>query len=145
MTKNRQTPNPMDPTWIKKFNAAVLSTATKEQQQLASKMAIKYKGSVGKILPLLALNSPTPTPLLLRFTITVSNMPMGICLRNNGIYFYFWHMRTRDKLPTCPLPHINSKIQIFLLDKSPVHDAQTAVTYGDSDWVQWYLFEAING
>jgi hypothetical protein len=50
MTENRPTPLPTDPTWIKKFNAAVGPSDPKEQQHLPSKMEIKYKGGVGELI-----------------------------------------------------------------------------------------------
>jgi hypothetical protein len=50
MTENRPTPLPTDPTWIKKFNAAVGPTDPSEQQALAVKMEIKYKGGVGELI-----------------------------------------------------------------------------------------------
>jgi hypothetical protein len=50
ITENRPTPLPTNPTWIKKFNAAVGPSDPKEQQQLTTKMEIKYKGGVGKLI-----------------------------------------------------------------------------------------------
>jgi hypothetical protein len=50
MTEHRPTPLPTDPTWIKKFNAAVGPSDPKAQQQLANKMEIKYKGGVGELI-----------------------------------------------------------------------------------------------
>jgi hypothetical protein len=50
MTEHRPTPLPTDPTWIKKFNAAVGPLDPKAQQQLANKMGIKYKGGVGELI-----------------------------------------------------------------------------------------------
>ncbi len=50
MTENRPTPLPTDPSWIKKFNAAVGPSNPKEQQQLAAWMDIKYKGGVGELI-----------------------------------------------------------------------------------------------
>ncbi len=49
-TENRRTPLPTDPTWIKKFNAAMGPSDPQVQQQLATKMEIKYKGGVGKLI-----------------------------------------------------------------------------------------------
>jgi hypothetical protein len=50
MPENRPTPPPTDASWIKKLNAAVGLTNPKIQQQLATKMQIKYKGGVGKLI-----------------------------------------------------------------------------------------------
>jgi hypothetical protein len=50
LTENRPTPLPTDPAWLKKFNAAIGPTDPKEQQQLASKMEIKYKAGVRELI-----------------------------------------------------------------------------------------------
>jgi hypothetical protein len=50
MTENRPTPLPTDATWIKKFNAPVGPSDPKQQQQLATKMEIKYKGGIGELI-----------------------------------------------------------------------------------------------
>ncbi len=50
LSESRPTPLPTDPTWIKKFNAAVGSPDPNDQKQLARKMQIKYKAGVGKLI-----------------------------------------------------------------------------------------------
>ncbi len=50
LSEGRPTPLPMDPTWIKKFNAAVGSPDPANQKQLSNKMQIKYKAGVGKLI-----------------------------------------------------------------------------------------------
>jgi hypothetical protein len=50
LTENLPTPLPTNTTWIKKFNATVDPTNPKEQQQLATKMQVKYKGGIGKLI-----------------------------------------------------------------------------------------------
>jgi hypothetical protein len=47
LTKNCPTPLPTDPNWIKKFNSAIGPSEFKAQQELATKMQIKYKSGVG--------------------------------------------------------------------------------------------------
>jgi hypothetical protein len=50
MTENQPTPLPTNATWIKKFNAAADPTDPNQQLELATKMEIKYKGGVGKLI-----------------------------------------------------------------------------------------------
>jgi hypothetical protein len=50
LTKTRPTPLPTNATWIKKFNAAVGLSDPNEQSALATKMQIKYKAGVGKLI-----------------------------------------------------------------------------------------------
>ena len=46
----RSTPLPSDPTWLKKFNAAVVDTDKKVQAQLAKSMQLNYRSGVGKLI-----------------------------------------------------------------------------------------------
>jgi hypothetical protein len=50
MTEKQPIPFPTNASWIKKFSAAAGPTDPKQQQQLATKMKIKYKGGVGKLI-----------------------------------------------------------------------------------------------
>jgi hypothetical protein len=50
LSKNRPTPLPTDPTWLKKFNAAMGSSDPDVQKDLSSKMQIKYKAGVGELI-----------------------------------------------------------------------------------------------
>jgi hypothetical protein len=50
MPENQPTSLPTDASWIMKFNVAVGPTNPKIQQQLATKMQIKYKGGVGELI-----------------------------------------------------------------------------------------------
>jgi hypothetical protein len=50
MPENQPTPLPTDASWIKKFNTAVGPTNLKIQQQLGTKMQIKYKGGIGELI-----------------------------------------------------------------------------------------------
>jgi len=46
----RSTPLPSDPTWLKKFNAAVGDTDKKVQAQLAKSMQLNYRSGVGELI-----------------------------------------------------------------------------------------------
>ena len=50
ITENRPTPLPTNPNWIKKFNSAIGPSELKAQQELSTKMQIKYKSGVGEII-----------------------------------------------------------------------------------------------
>jgi hypothetical protein len=49
-TEDRPTPLPTDPTWFKKFNAAVGDPDPKVQAKLAKKMQLTYRSGVGKLI-----------------------------------------------------------------------------------------------
>ncbi len=51
-TDDRPTPLPMDPAWIKKFNAAMGDLDPKVQARLAKTMEINYRSGVGKLINL---------------------------------------------------------------------------------------------
>ncbi len=50
LTANRPTLLPTNPTWLKKFNAAIDPTDLSKQAKLASKMQIKYRAGVGELI-----------------------------------------------------------------------------------------------
>ncbi len=133
MTENRPTPLPTNATWIKKFNAAVGPSDPKKQLQLATKMEIKYKGGVGKLI--WAMTTCRPDIAFTSVKLSQSNSAPAehhyhglkhaiqyvYITRNNGIYF--WHTHTRDKLPAGLLPPVNSNLHDLLLNDRPTHDA----------------------
>jgi hypothetical protein len=144
MTENRPTPLPTDPAWIKKFNAAVGPTDPDEQQQLATKMEIKYKGGVGELI--WAMTTCRPDISFTSVKLSQSNSAPAehhyhglkhairyvFITRHDGIYF--WRTKPRNELPVGPLPTVNSNLKDLLLDGRPQHNADIAVAYGDSDW-----------
>ncbi len=108
MTENRPTPLPIDPAWIKKFNAAIGPTDPSEQQALATKMEIKYKGGVGKLI--WAMSTCRPDISFTSVKLSQSNSAptehhyhgLKHAIRYIGIYF--WRTKMRDDLPAGPLP-----------------------------------------
>ena len=46
----QSTPLPSDPTWLKKFNAAVGDPDKKVQDQLAKSMKLNYRSGVGELI-----------------------------------------------------------------------------------------------
>ena len=144
ITENRPTPLPTDPNWIKKFNSAIGPSESKAQQDLATKMQIKYKSGVGELI--WAMTTCRPNIAFTSVKLSQSNSAPAehhyhglkhsirylYATRNDGIYF--WRTQSRPELPDGALPTINSNPQDLLLDDRPDHDAITAVAYGDSDW-----------
>jgi hypothetical protein len=73
-------PLPPDPTWYKKFNAAVGDPDPKVQAKLAKQMQLTYRSSVGELIwamtsHLPALNCHRPIRARMNIIITGSNMP----------------------------------------------------------------------
>jgi hypothetical protein len=144
LTANRPTPLPTDPTWLKKFNAAVCSTDASDQAKLTTKMQIKYRAGVGELI--WAMTTCRPDVAFTSVKLSQSNSSPAehhyhglkhairyiYITRDDGIYF--WRTGPRMDLPEGPLPTVNSNHSDLLLDVRPAHDATTAVAYGDSDW-----------
>ncbi len=92
ITENCPTPLPTDPNWIKKFNSAIGPSESKAQQELATKMQIKYKSGVGEIIwamttcqpdiAFTSVNSHNPIQPLPNTTITASNIQYATYLRH---------------------------------------------------------------
>jgi len=134
----------MDPSWIKCFNAASGPTIAHEQQQLAARMEIKYKGGVGELIwamttcrpdvshTAVKLSQPNSAPAEIHFHGLKCAIRYVYITRHDGLYF--WRTRARDELPVGPLPPVHSNAQDLLLDGRPQHAANIAVAYGDSDW-----------
>jgi hypothetical protein len=144
LTANRPTPLPTNPTWLKKFNAAVGSTDASDQAKLATKMQINYRAGVGELI--WAMTTCRPDVALTSVKLSQSNSAPAehhyhslkhairyiYITRDDGIYF--WRTDPRMDLPEGPLPTVNSNHSDLLLDNRPAHDTTTAVAYGDSDW-----------
>jgi hypothetical protein len=144
LTENRPTPLPTDATWIKKFNATVGPPDPHDQKLLATKMQLKYKAGVGKLI--WAMTTCRPDIAFTSVKLSQSNSApaehhyhgLKHAIRyiyitwNDGIFF--WQTRSRLELPEGPFPTVNSNHKDLLLDDCPDHNATTAVAYGDSDW-----------
>jgi hypothetical protein len=140
LTENRPTPLPTDATWIKKFNAAVGPFDPHDQKLLATKMQLKYKAGIGKLIwamttcrPDIAFTSvKLHNPILPRLNTTtmVSNTPSGT-YTSLGTIEFFWKTCSWSELPEGPLPTVNSNHKDLLLNDCPDHNATTAVAYGD--------------
>jgi hypothetical protein len=144
LTENRPTPLPTDPTWLKKFNAAVGMPDLNVQKELSRKMQIKYKAGVGELIWTMTTCRPdvafTSVKLSQSNSAPAEHHYHGLkhairymyITRDDGIYF--WRTSPWLELPEGPLPKVNSNRQDLLIDDRPDHTATTAVAYGDSDW-----------
>jgi hypothetical protein len=143
-TPARSTPLPSDPTWIKKFNAAIGDPDKKIQARLAKSMQLNYRSGVGELIwamttcrPDLAyasvkLSQSNSCPDEIHFHGLKHALKFLYASRDDGLYF--WRTCPRDELPEGPLPTINSNKQDILLDNRPQFNANIAHAYSDSDW-----------
>jgi hypothetical protein len=143
-TPVRSTPLPLDPTWIKKFNAAIGDPDKKLQARLAKSMQLNYRSGVGELIwamttcrPDLAyasvkLSQSNSCPDEIHFHGLKHALKFLYTSRDDGLYF--WRTCPRDELPEGPLPTVNSNKQDILLDNRPQFDANIAHAYSDSDW-----------
>jgi hypothetical protein len=133
LSESRPTPLPTDPTWIKKFNAAVGSPDPNDQKQLANKMQIKYKAGVGKLI--WAMTTCQPDIAFTSVKLSQSNSAPakhhyhGLKHAIRYMYItrhdriYFWRTNSHVELPERCLPMVNSNQQDLLIDDHPDHDA----------------------
>ncbi len=144
LSKNRPTPLPTDPTWLKKFNAAMGSSNPDVQKDLSSKMQIKYKVGVGKLIWAMTTSQPDISFTSIKLS-QLNSAPAehhyhGLKHAIRYVYItqqdgiYFWQTTSQAELPEGPLPTVNSNRQDLFIDDRPDHNATTAVAYGDSDW-----------
>jgi hypothetical protein len=144
-TPARSTPLPSDPTWLKKFNAAIGDPDKKAQAQLAKSMQLNYRLGVGELI--WAMTTCCPDLSFASVKLSQSNscpheltnyhglkhaLKFLYASRNDGLYF--WRTSPRKELPEGPLPPAHSNKQDILLDNQPQFDANIAHAYSDSDW-----------
>ncbi len=138
------TPIPTDPTWFRKFNAAVGDPDPKVQVKLAKKMQLTYQCSVGELI--WAMTTTRPDVAFASIKLSQANAAPdehhyhGVKHTLKYIYstrddgFYFWRTAPWLELKEGPLPWINSNKQDLLIDDRPQHDALTLHAFADSDW-----------
>jgi hypothetical protein len=144
-TEDPPTPLPTDPTWFKKFNAAVGNSDPKVQDELAKKMQLTYQCSAGELISAITTTRPDLAFASVKLSQTnaaaVKHNYHGVkhalkylySTRDDGIYF--WRMAPWLELKEGPLPWINSNKHDLLIDDRPQHDASTLHAFADSDWV----------
>ena len=122
----RSTPLPSDPTWLKKFNAAIGDPDKKVQAQLAKSMQLNYRSGVGKLIwamttcrPDLSyasvkLSQSNSCPHKLHYHGLKHALKFLYTTRDDGLYF--WRTSPRMELPEGPIPPVHSNKQDILLD-----------------------------
>ncbi len=143
-TPARSTPLPSDPTWLKKFNAAIGDPDKKAQAQLEKSMQLNYRLGIEELIwamttcrPDLAFASvkllqSNLCPHELHFHGLKHALKFLYASRDDGLYF--WLTSSHLELPEGPLPPVHSNKQDILLDNRPQFDAHIAHAYSDSDW-----------
>jgi hypothetical protein len=140
----RPTPLPCDPSWFKKFNAAIGNPDPKKQNDLAKAMNLSYRSGVGELI--WAMTTCRPDLAFASVKLSQSNgcphehhyhglrhaLKYMYTTRDDGIYF--WRTQPRMDLKEGPLPVVHSNKSDLLLDSRPDHDATTLHVYVDSDW-----------
>jgi hypothetical protein len=140
----RLTPLPCDPSWFKKFNAAIGNPDPKKQADLAKKMNLSYRSGVGELIWAMT----TCRPDLAYASVKLSQLNGSphehhyhglrhalkymYTTRDDGLYF--WSTHPRMELKEGPLPVVHSNKSDLLLENWPEHDATTLHVYADSDW-----------
>jgi hypothetical protein len=143
-TNNQPTLLLTDPTWFKKFNAAIGNPDPKVQAKLAKKMQLTYRSGMGELI--WAMTTTPPDLAYTSIKLSQANSAPnkhhyhGIKhalkylygTRDDGIYF--WRTGPRPEFKEGPLPAINSNKQDLLLADRPEHEAHIVHAYADSDW-----------
>jgi hypothetical protein len=145
-TEDCLAPLPTDPTWFKKFNAAIGDPDPKVQANLAKKMQLTYRCGVGELI--WAMTTTRPDVAFASVKLSQANaapdeihyhgvkhaLEYLYSTRDDGIYF--WRTAPHLELKEGPIPKINSNKQDLLLENCPQHDAATLHAFTDSDWVK---------
>ncbi len=143
-TDDHPTPLPTDPTWYKKFNAAVGDPDPKTQAKLAKQMQLTFRCGVGELIWAMTTTCPDLTFASVKLS-QANSCPdehhyHGVkhalkylySTRDDGLYF--WRTAPRPEFKEGLLPRINSNKQDLLNTNRPEHDAYIVHAYADSDW-----------
>ena len=142
------TPLPLDPTWTKKFNAAIGNLNSIVQKKLATSMQLSYRCGIGELI---WASMTTTCPDLAYAAVKLSQanccphkhhyhglkhtLKYRYATQDDGIFF--WRTAPRMELKEGALPPINSnsnKQDLLLNLPQPEHDANIVHTYADSNW-----------
>ncbi len=127
MSGSRPTPFPMDPTWMKEFNAATGDPDKKVQAKLAKEMKISYRSGVGELL-----SQSNHCPHEHHYHGLRHALKYLYVTKDDGIYF--WRTTPRPEFKEGPLPPVHSNKQNLLMtDDCPEYDANILHVYADSE------------
>jgi hypothetical protein len=142
-TDDHPTPLPTDPTWYKKFNAAIGDPNPKAQAKLAKQMQLTYRSGVGELI--WAMTTTHPDLAFASVKLSQANSCPdkhhyhGVKHALKYLYstcddgLYFWRTAPRPEFKEGPLPRISSNKQDLLVGSQPEHDANIVHAYADSD------------
>ena len=143
-TDDRPTPLPTDPTWYKKFNAAVGDPDPKTQAKLAKQMQLTYRCGVGELI--WAMTTTRPDLAFASVKLSQANScpdehhyhgvkhALKYLYRTRDDGLYFWRTAPRPEFKEGPLSCINSNKQDLLNTNRLEQDAHIVHAYADSDW-----------
>ncbi len=135
---------PSDPSWLKKFNAAIGDPDMKAQAQLAKSMQLNCCSGVGEVIwamircrPDLAFDSikllqSNSCPQKLHYRAKKHALEFLYASQDDGLYF--WCTSPWLELPEGPLSPVRSNKHDILLEHWPQFDANIANAYSNSDW-----------
>ncbi len=143
-TDDRPTPLPADPTWMKKFNAAMGDPDPKIQVKLAKTMGLSYRSGVGKLIWAMTTYQPDLAYASVKLSQTNAcphdHHFHGVKQSLKYIYsnwddgIYFWHTAPCIKFKGGPIPPIKSNIKDLLLNEQLEYDANVLHAHADLDW-----------
>ena len=144
-TDDRPTPLPTDPTWLKKFNAAIGNPDPKHQAHLAKRMQLTYRCGVGELIYAMTTTRPdmdfTSVKLSQANSAPDEHHYHGLKHALKNLYstqhdgIYFWRTAPRMEFKEGPLPIIiSNKEQDLILNNRPQHSATILHAFADSDW-----------
>jgi hypothetical protein len=144
---DRPAPVPVDPTWMKKLNAATGDPDLKIQATLAKTMGLSYRSGLGKLI--WAMTTCWPDLAFASVKLSQANACLhdhhfhGVkhCLKylysTQNDRIYFWRTAPRIEFKEGPIPRINSNKQDLLLDECPEYGANVLHAYADLDWATY--------
>jgi hypothetical protein len=135
---------PTDPTWFKKFNAAIGDPDPKVQAKLARKMQLTYWSGMGELIWAMTTTHPNLAYTSIKLSQANSTPDEhhyhGVKHALKYLYgtwddgIYFWQTGVQNKFKEGPLPRINSNKKDLLLADRPEHNAHIVHAYANSDW-----------
>jgi hypothetical protein len=142
-TDDWPTPLPTNPTWFKKFNAAVGDPDPKVQLKVAKKMQLTYRCGISELI--WAMTTTRPDLAYASVKLSQANAALDehhfhvvkhalkylYSTQNDGIYF--WRTAPYPEFKEGPLRTINSNKQDLLIDNQPQHNANIVHAFADFD------------
>ena len=141
---NRATPLPQHDTFAKSFLNAVGNPDPAIQDELSTRMGLKYRNGVGELIYALVTCRPdisyavvkcaqsTVAPHEVHYHALRHILKYLYTTKDDGIYF--WRQSPNSSLPSAPIPHVNSSPDDLMQHGRPTHDALNLHGYVDSDW-----------